>query len=104
MVGGTAAWLTGPTGGGLGCLPGAGGGRAEIDAIGGRRGGLDGGSDGPVSNGTGGVVNELLVQLQSFDTQPLAERTAGRLIDWLNGWLPATAQLAKRPPATTTSW
>jgi hypothetical protein len=92
MVGGTAAWLTGPTGGGLGCLPGAGGGRAEIDAI------------GPISSGTGGVVNELLVQLQSFDTQPLAERTAGRLIDWLNGWLPATAQLAKRPPATTTSW
>jgi cell division protease FtsH len=43
----------------------------EIDAIGGRRGGLDGGGDGPVSSGTGGVVNELLVQLQSFDTPPL---------------------------------
>src|SRR6266508_1004444 len=47
----------------------------EIDAIGGRRGGVDGG-DGPVSAGTGGVVNELLVQLQSFDTPPLAERVA----------------------------
>ncbi len=47
----------------------------EIDAIGGRRGGVDGG-DGPVSAGTGGVVNELLVQLQSFDTPPLAERPA----------------------------
>ena len=69
----------------------------EIDAIGGRRGGLDGG-DGPVSSGTGGVVNELLVQLQSFDTPPLAERVAGRLIDWVNGWLPASSQLAKRPP------
>jgi cell division protease FtsH len=68
----------------------------EIDAIGGRRGGLDGG-DGPVSSGTGGVVNELLVQLQSFDTPPLAERVAGRLIDWVNGWLPAGVQLAKRP-------
>jgi cell division protease FtsH len=70
----------------------------EIDAIGGRRGGLDGGPDGPVSSGTGGVVNELLVQLQSFDTPPLGERVAGRLIDWVNAWLPAGAQLAKRPP------
>jgi cell division protease FtsH len=70
----------------------------EIDAIGGRRGGLDGGGDGPISAGTGGVVNELLVQLQSFDTPPLGERLCGRLIDWVNGWLPATAQLAKRPP------
>jgi cell division protease FtsH len=69
----------------------------EIDAIGGRRGGFDGG-DGPVSSGTGGVVNELLVQLQSFDTPPLGERAAGRLIDWVNGWLPAGSQLAKRPP------
>jgi cell division protease FtsH len=63
----------------------------EIDAIGGRRGGLDGGGDGPISSGTGGVVNELLVRLQSFDTPPLGERLAGRLIDWVNGWLPATA-------------
>jgi cell division protease FtsH len=69
----------------------------EIDAIGGRRGGFDGG-DGPVSSGTGGVVNELLVQLQSFDTAPLGERAGGRLIDWVNGWLPAGSQLAKRPP------
>jgi ATP-dependent Zn protease len=68
----------------------------EIDAIGGRRGGVDGG-DGPVSAGTGGVVNELLVQLQSFDTPPLAERVAGRLVDWLNGWLPAERQLHKPP-------
>jgi cell division protease FtsH len=70
----------------------------EIDAIGGRRGGLDGGGEGPVSAGTGGVVNELLVQLQSFDTPPFGERLAGRLIDWVNGWLPAHAQFAKRPP------
>jgi len=68
----------------------------EIDAIGGRRGGVDGG-DGPVSAGTGGVVNELLVQLQSFDTPPLGERVTGRLVDWLNGWLPAERQLRKPP-------
>jgi len=70
----------------------------EIDAIGGRRGGLEGGGDGPVSPGTGGTVNELLVQLQSFDTPPFGERTAGRLIEWVNGWLPAHAQVSKRPP------
>jgi cell division protease FtsH len=69
----------------------------EIDAIGGRRGGFDGGGDGPVSSGTGGVVNELLVQLQSFDTPPLAERVTGRLVDWLNGWLPAGWQFRKPP-------
>ncbi|HEV8371605.1 MAG TPA: AAA family ATPase [Actinomycetota bacterium] len=69
----------------------------EIDAIGARRGGLDGGGEGPVSSGTGGVVNELLVQLQSFDTPPLGQRTAGRLLDWLNGWLPADRQLRKPP-------
>jgi hypothetical protein len=40
-------------------------------------------------------VNELLVQFQSFDTPPLAERAAGRLVDWLNGWLPAERQLRK---------
>ena len=70
----------------------------EIDAIGGRRGGLEGGGDGPVSSGTGGTVNELLVQLQSFDTPPLGERVLGRLVDWVNGWLPVTTQLTKRPP------
>jgi cell division protease FtsH len=70
----------------------------EIDAIGGRRGGVEGGGEGPVSSGTGGVVNELLVQLQSFDAPPFSERLAGRLIDWVNGWMPSHAQLAKRPP------
>src|SRR6266508_245801 len=60
----------------------------EIDAIGGRRGGVDGG-DGPVSAGTGGVVNELLVQLQSFDTRP-------RGVSW------STTSWPARP--TTRSW
>jgi cell division protease FtsH len=68
----------------------------EIDAIGARRGGLDGG-EGPVSSGTGGVVNELLVQLQSFDTPPLGQRTVGRVVEWLNGWMPADRQLRKPP-------
>jgi hypothetical protein len=32
----------------------------------------------------------------------LGERLAGRLVDWVNGWLPATSQLAKRPPRYNT--
>ena len=77
----------------------------EIDAIGGRRGGLDGGGDGPVSSGTGGVVNELLVQLQSFDTPPLGgapRRPVDRLAERLAAGHRPADQAA--PPATTTSW
>ncbi len=51
-----------------------------------------------VAAGTGGVVNELLVQLQSFDTPPLGVRVLGTVIDWVNGYLPAGRQLRKRPP------
>jgi cell division protease FtsH len=47
-------------------------------------------------DGAGGVVNELLVQMQSFDTPP----TGDRLFNWfagkLNGYLPAHRQIAKR--------
>jgi cell division protease FtsH len=83
----------------------------EIDAIGGTRGGLDsvqatssaepdGGRrvEASIASGTGGVVNELLVQLQSFDVPPLGERAWGRVIDWLNGYLPLDHQLHKPPP------
>jgi ATP-dependent Zn protease len=84
----------------------------EIDAIGATRGGLDGvpatssaepTDRGPrveasIASGTGGVVNELLVQLQSFDVPPLSERAWGRVIDWLNGYLPIGHQLHKPPP------
>src|SRR5215211_3316303 len=76
----------------------------EIDAIGGRRGGLDGGGDGPVSSGTGGVVNELLVQLQSFDTPPLGERLVGRLLDSVTAGCRPPPSWPSGPPATTTSW
>jgi cell division protease FtsH len=96
----------------------------EIDAIALARGGLDamvpsppalrahpheqhllGGRDGPgglradrmVSQGTGGVVNELLIQMQSFDTPPTAERARNALIGVLNGYLPAHRQLKRRP-------
>ncbi len=50
------------------------------------------------SEGTGGVVNELLVQLQSFDTPPWRERLRNRLIDFVNAYLPPHRALSKRKP------
>ena len=50
----------------------------EIDAIGGARGGM---GDGRNGEGIAGVVNELLIQLQSFDQPPMSlrlRRRAGR--------------------------
>ncbi len=65
----------------------------EIDAIGAARAGM-----GMRSEGVSGVVNELLVQLQSFDQPPLSRRAAGKLVDAVNAWLPAHRQLRKPPP------
>jgi cell division protease FtsH len=53
--------------------------------------------DGMVSQGTGGVVNELLIQMQSFDTPPPAERLRNGVIGVLNAYLPAHRQLKRRP-------
>jgi len=69
----------------------------EIDAIGGARTGM-GGSSG--REGVTGVVNELLVQLQSFDSPPAGHRIKGWFIDQVNRWVPASSQLRK-PPAPT---
>ncbi len=52
-----------------------------------------------VSEGTGGVVNELLIQMQSFDTPPLRERMRNALTDRLNRYLPAHRQLQRHPSA-----
>ncbi|HVT22523.1 MAG TPA: AAA family ATPase [Mycobacteriales bacterium] len=53
---------------------------------------------GYISEGVGGVVNELLVQMQSFD-QPLGmARVWNALADFLNLFLPANRQI-HRPPA-----
>ncbi|MGH2720471.1 MAG: AAA family ATPase [Actinomycetota bacterium] len=70
----------------------------EIDAIGAARQGM-GGSSG--REGISGVVNELLIQLQSFDTPPTGMRLRGWAIDRVNRWLPARMQLRKpkAPPA-----
>jgi cell division protease FtsH len=64
----------------------------EIDAIGSARAGLGTGN----GEGISGVVNELLVQLQSFDEPPASARAKGALIDLVNRWLPA-GRVIKKP-------
>ena len=50
------------------------------------------------SEGISGVVNELLIQLQSFDAPTVGQRIRGWCIDGLNRWLPAHRQIRKQPP------
>ncbi len=80
----------------------------EIDAIGVDRGALghaplpDGGGlartvASSISAGTGGMVNELLVQMQSFDQPPLRYRMIDRMIGRVNAYLPSERQISSRP-------
>jgi cell division protease FtsH len=79
----------------------------EIDAIGGDRGGGSAASP-PRSGGwavsnmmspsTGGMVNELLIQMQSFDQPPWLQRVRDRFAEWINGYLPAGRRLRTRRP------
>ena len=62
----------------------------ELDAIGGARG--NGQRQG---EGIPGVVNELLIQLQSFEQTPLSLRVKGWFIDGINSWLPAHRRVDK---------
>ena len=41
-----------------------------------------------MSSSTGGMVNELLIQMQSFDQPPVRTRMRARILGWLNGYLP----------------
>src|SRR5688572_12057879 len=66
----------------------------EIDAIGASRSGM-GGSNG--REGIAGVVNELLIQLQSFDAPPAGLRIRHWFIERVNRLLPPKRQLKKRP-------
>ena len=49
---------------------------------------------------SGPVVNELLVQLQSFDTPSTGEKMRNGIIDKVNLLLPAQRQIAKKPVRT----
>jgi ATP-dependent Zn protease len=63
----------------------------EIDAIGASRRGQGSGA----SEGITGVVNELLVQLQSFDTPTRGQRFRNLWIDGVNRYLPDHLRLRK---------
>ncbi len=83
----------------------------EIDAIAGARSGMRSKSDATFVNGMGpsiersgvtegvsGVVNELLVQLQSFEAPTFGSRLRGLWIDSANRFLPPHRQIAKGEP------
>ncbi len=63
----------------------------ELDAIGAARGGMGQRH----SEGVPGVVNELLIQLQSFEQPPRSHRMKGALVDAVNVWLPTHRRLRK---------
>ena len=77
----------------------------EIDAIALRRGGAVGMT--PAPDGVAGMtvehfggqgdsssmVNELLIQMQSFDQPPWRSRTKAKIVTWVNGYLPPDWQL-----------
>jgi ATP-dependent Zn protease len=46
-----------------------------------------------MSSGNGGMVNELLIQMQSFDQASLRDRIRAKLVTWLNGYLPSDRQM-----------
>ncbi len=79
----------------------------EIDAIAGARSGMRS-SPFPEGNelsversdsreGISGVVNELLIQMQSFDQPTLGARLHGAMLDVVNRFLPQSHQFRKRP-------
>ena len=55
-------------------------------------------TNGFMSEGTGGVVNELLVQMQSFDEPTGWQKLMSKVIDGVNLLLPMNHQLQKRVP------
>lgn len=80
----------------------------EIDAIGMRRGGMDFSAPGTtgrwsvsraMSQGTGGVVNELLVQMQSFDEPTRSEKIYNAGVRFINRYLAPENHLRAKKPA-----
>jgi cell division protease FtsH len=55
-----------------------------------------------ISEGTGGVVNELLVQMQSFDSPDGWQKIQAWFIDRINLFLPVHRQLQRPVPAAAT--
>jgi len=76
----------------------------EIDAVAGARGGVAASEPAPTSlarttsafmggGDSGNMVNELLIQMQSFDQPPLGRRIKAKIISWMNGYMPETWQM-----------
>src|ERR671911_227845 len=80
----------------------------EIDAVGADRGGLNASPDptglgrvasSVVGPGGSGMVNELLIQMQSFDQPPFRERIRAGFIEMINNYLPPDPRLAAAKPS-----
>jgi len=82
----------------------------EIDAIGTRRGAMNAATPvegttsrgvhrSAIAQGTGGVVNELLIQMQSFDEPARGDEIYNGIVRFVNRYLPERARLQTRPPA-----
>ncbi|MGH2757789.1 MAG: ATP-binding protein, partial [Actinomycetota bacterium] len=77
----------------------------EIDAVGASRGNVSSASsydrsvERMVDSGSGGMVNELLIQMQSFDAPPAGMRFRNWFKDVINLFLPAGHQMRKKKPA-----
>jgi len=76
----------------------------EIDSFATKRGGLEGSSpvaitpfssERSIASGTGGTVNELLIQMQSFDDPPGAQMFFNKIKDFVNTFLPLNRQFKK---------
>jgi ATP-dependent Zn protease len=67
----------------------------EFDAIGGARSGMNSGS---MREGIVGVVNELLVQMQSFDMPTGKDKLKTKFIDGINVFLPQERALPRPKP------
>ncbi len=79
----------------------------EIDAIGGARDSLSASPDqtglartasNMLGPGASGMVNELLIQMQSFDQPPMRERMKSRVLEWISSYLPPERRLASAKP------
>ncbi len=71
--------------------------RSDSAVLSGAEGGVAPATEKATTEGVSGVVNELLIQLQSFDDQTTGQRVKGWFFDRLNSWLPASKHLKKKP-------
>ena len=69
----------------------------EFDAIGASRSGM---GSSTMREGVAGIVNELLVQMQSFDMPTGRTKMIAKLVDFVNFWLPSSRRVRAPQPGT----